>query len=369
MIKRFWKPSITSQFKICPVPYHMDTYRGCIYDCKYCFARDFVTFSRRNKKTEQEKKFSYLEGNRPDLLYNWIVRTLAKPYDYTKPEEVALKERIPLKIGATADPFPYIEYEEQVTLDTLKALHVIDYPVEIQTKNPKILADICGQFDSPNWTVAVTLLSMDESFVKICEPNAPPPQDRINAIKRITSKGIPVMIKMQPMIPTYEIDAGMEQLIKVAVDAGVWAFNTEGLKLRVSMPKSEQEMFQDSIGKYLGYDIRQWMKSYGRCTGTDYELPELRKKNYIKVAEALAKKYNIKYFSADNEMSGGCNSECCGTQKLRNYKIWGNNLRTKKYGAGDTPMSESLGKCKINFSRSKKLLGKTLNEVMEDTCG
>lgn len=57
-------------------------------------------------------------------------------------EEVAFKERIPLKIGATADPFPGngIEERERVTYGVLKVLHKYDYPVEIQTKNPEVLA-------------------------------------------------------------------------------------------------------------------------------------------------------------------------------------------------------------------------------------
>ena len=51
MIKRkFWKPSVTSQFRVCPVPYHFDTYRGCTYGCLFCFARDFIQFTRRNSE-------------------------------------------------------------------------------------------------------------------------------------------------------------------------------------------------------------------------------------------------------------------------------------------------------------------------------
>ena len=71
MEARFWKPSITSQYSLCPIPYHMDTYRGCSFNCSYCFARDFSMFHRRNK-TGKEKEFTYLVGNRPDLLKKWI---------------------------------------------------------------------------------------------------------------------------------------------------------------------------------------------------------------------------------------------------------------------------------------------------------
>lgn len=31
--RKFWAPSVTSQFKVCPIPFHFDTYRGCTYGC------------------------------------------------------------------------------------------------------------------------------------------------------------------------------------------------------------------------------------------------------------------------------------------------------------------------------------------------
>ena len=75
-------------------------------------------------------------GNSSERFGKWVNRTLAKDIDYNKPEEVAFKERIPLKIGATSDPFPYAEVEEKITYGFLKILKEIDYPVQISTKNP-----------------------------------------------------------------------------------------------------------------------------------------------------------------------------------------------------------------------------------------
>lgn len=112
--------------------------RGCVYNCRYCFARDIVTFARRKS---DHKSFSSLIGNRADLLDSWIQRMLAKDFDYTKGSEVALKERIPIKIGANSDPFPPIESKEHITYDTLKVSEKYDYPLEIQTKNPAGLVE------------------------------------------------------------------------------------------------------------------------------------------------------------------------------------------------------------------------------------
>jgi len=363
MEKKFWKPSITSQFIHCPIPYHMDTYRGCSFNCSYCFARDFVTFSRRNKG-ENEKKFSYLVGNRADLLKSWILRTLKKDYDYNKPEEVAFKERIPIKIGATSDPFPYAEDEEKITYDILKVFHEFDYPIEIQTKNPGGIANIADDFINPNWAIAVTLISTDEKFIKVCEPSAPSAKSRLEAIKKLTEKGFKVMIKIQPAIYPKIIE-DLPELIKGAKKAGCWAVNIEGLKVRITMPEGERKLM-NTIGDFLEYDIVDYYKLHGKKSGSDRELTLDLKSQFILEAGMLCDDYEIKFFVADNDFMGcGCNSECCGTEALRGYKIWGNNSRSDHFD-GQANFSKELGKCYVNFVRSKKFEGKTMNEAVEE---
>lgn len=358
--KRFWKPSLTSQFDVCPIPFHLDTYRGCVFDCRYCFARDFTTFARRNTNNG----FTYLECNNPELFKNWISKAMTSPYDYSKGEEVAVKERIPLKIGATADPCPPIEKTEKITYDILKVLHSYDYPTEIQTKNPKILISHAKDFINPNWTIAITIITMDKKFANIVEPNAPSPKDRMKAIKKLTSMGLNVMVKIQPCFYPKIID-DLPDLIKAIKMSGCWAFNTEGLKVRVSMPKSEQLIFKE-MSKHLGYDIRRQYHREKR-TGSDFELALHKKMEYTNMANDLAKKYDLKYFSADNEMGCigcGCGAECCGTEVLRNYKIYGNNLRNFNF-APTNNFSTEIGKCLVNFKRSQTNANKTIDEVMK----
>jgi len=360
-VQKFWKPSLTSQFPVCPIPFHLDPYRGCLFNCRYCFARDLTTFSRRNSAN---KSFTYVEGNRPEKIKSWLKRVIRKnKYDYKKGEEVAIKERIPLKIGANADPFPHIEKRLKITYKILKAFHEYDYPVQIQTKNPEILLNYVKDFKNPNWAVSVTLISLDEEFSRVCEPNAPTPKERLSWIKKLTDKGIKVMVKIQPCIYP-QILEDLPELVKQIKNAGVWAFNTEGLKLRKSMPQNEQKIMQ-IIGDFLEINIRDFYKKEKNLSSTDYELSKRKKLEYIKLAEKLAKKYNLKYFVADNEDFGciGSGCECCGTEVLRDYKIFGNNKRSLRFGCKNN-VSNEIGKCPVNFCRGmKKSL--TINEYMK----
>jgi len=359
--KKFWKPSVTSQFFHCPVPFHMDTYRGCLYNCSYCFARDFVTFSRRNS---EHKEFQYLVGNRADLLKNWIERTLKKEYDYNKAEEVAFKERIPLKIGATADPFPRnIEEKERVTYGALKVLHEYDYPVEIQTKNPEVLASYAEEFIGANWTIAVTLISTDEDFVRVCEPQAPTAKSRLDAIKKLTDLGFYVMVKIQPAIYP-KILTDLPEMVKAIKEAGVWAFNIEGLKIRITMPESERKIMQ-TIGEYLDMDIREFYKNerqFGAKGSSDYELSPTKKEEFIFLADSLAKEYGLKFYNADNHLvKVGAGCECCGTEVLRDYKLLGCDSRSILFE--NEKGSKELEKCFVNFVRNNTHKGKTICEA------
>ncbi len=359
---KFWKPSVTSQFLVCPVPFHMDTYRGCVYNCLFCFSRDITTFARRNS---EHKEFSYLVGQDVKAFKRWVDRTLAKDYDYKKAEEVAFKERMPIKIGATADPFPYAEKQEKVTYEILKILHEIDYPVQMSTKNPEVLASYAKDFVNPNWTINVSVTTMDLEFHKIVEPQAITPERKMKAIKELTDMGIKVMIRLQPFIyPKILVD--IEDIVSEAKKAGCWAFQTEGMKMRISMPKPEQEFFQ-KIGDFMGIpDIRQYYKDeHNRC-GSDYELSTQKKEEVLDLCVEMAKKYNMKFFSADNHWyKVGDGFECCGTSVLRNYKVLGCDKRCKLHG-GATNESKELQKCFVNFTRSQKNANKTIGEVCSE---
>lgn len=361
--RRFWKPSVTSQFKHCPIPFHLDTYKGCAYGCVYCFSRDITTFVRRNS---EHKEFNYLIGNRADLLKKWIKRTIEKEYDYNKAHEVAFKERIPLKIGACTDPFPYIEKQEKITYEVLKVLHEYDYPCEIQTKNPEILLGYANEFVGANWTIAVTIVTYDEEFAKVIEPHAPSPQRRMKAIKGLIDLGFNVMIKVQPSIYPKVLE-DLPVLIEEASKVGVWAFNIEGLKCRVAMSKEEQKMIQ-IIGDYLGMNIRDFYKEERKEDGTngaDYELSKAKKDEIYKLAKELADKYSLKFFIADNYINPkySCSCECCGTEKLRDYKLL--SCDSRSLILGNNKGSKELEKCKVNFVRINKYDGLTIKEACE----
>ena len=90
--------------------------------------------------------------------------------------------------------------------------------------------------------------------------------------------------------------------------------------------------------------------------GGDRVYNEQDKRRVLSMYDALSKKYGIKFYNADNlvDSSYGCGSQCCGTEVLRNYKIWGGCSRSIAFGDNGDICSDELGKCLVNFTRKAK---------------
>lgn len=363
--RRFWSPSVTSQFRVCPIPFHFDTYRGCHYGCIYCFARDFIEFSRRNKSGKESHQ-AFLEGNSPEGLRKWVEKASNSCYDYSKAEIVAFKERMPIKIGATSDPFPLVELKEHITYDCLKIFDELDYPVQISTKNPEVFLDYASDFVHSNIAFNVSCSFCDDDIAKQIEIGAITPTRRLEAIQKLSQLGYKVTLRMQPFIMPYS-EKVAERFVKTLKEYGVWAFQTEGLKLRVVMPEKERIIYQ-KIGEVFGFDIIGDFKRNGIIEGGDRVYNDETKRKILKLYNELSIKYGIKFYNADNLVDAkfGCGSECCGTEFLRNHKIWGGCIRSRVFGDNGEICSTEFGKCLANFTRSQTNADKTIEYLSNE---
>lgn len=365
LTRKSWHPTVTSQFRICPIPFHFDTYRGCHYGCLFCFARDFIQFQRRNRDGREARQ-SFIEGNSPEGLARWIESVNKSEYRYDKPEQVAFKERIPVKIGATADPFPLLESKERITYDCLKIFGQYDYPVQISTKNPEVFLEYAHEFVGSNIALNVSCSFCDDDIAKKIEKNAIVPSRRFRAIKELSEMGFLITVRLQPFILPYSIDAA-ERFIHVLKDCGAYAFQTEGMKIRIAMPIEERMMYQ-KIGEAIGIDdIVGDFKRFGSIEGGDMVYSDDDKIAMLELYQKLSKEHGIRFYNADNliDVRFGCGSQCCGTDVLRNYKIWGGCYRSRVFGDKDN-CSEEFGKCFANFTRSTKNHNKTIAELCDE---
>lgn len=346
-------PRVTAQYPVCPKPFALDPYLGCVHGCAYCFARQNSKFNRR-------RRFRDLDGIRPVHFQKWMARIYRKEIDFTQAETVFINHRVPLHLGATSDPCPPQEKRYHITEGILATLADYDYPAVLSTKNPAILFDVLRRFGPGlNLVVSVSLISTSSKWLSRIEPGAPSPLRRLEAISRIVNElGYPVMLRVQPAIYP-EVLADLPPLIEMAHQAGVWAFATEGLKLRIAMTAAEN--------RHLAPIRRGLRKSYRDRYGVVERINYLLRDEYVAEIQACAKQlardHGLKYFSADNSPLGvGDGFECCGTEKLRNYKLWLYNTRSRAFG---TLKRSPLGQCLDNFRWARWKSTETIEAVVD----
>ena len=352
---------MTSQFCVCPIPFHFDTYRGCTYGCTYCFARDLTRFARRNKDGK-ERGQTYIEGNSPEGLAKWCQKVLRGKWDLEDAASVAFRERMPVKIGATADPFPICELNERITHDCLRIFHRYDYPVQISTKNPQVFLQYANEFRKANIALTVSCIFNDDEIARKIELGAIPPSKRLEAIEELSKMGYKVTVRIHPFILPYSENIA-EEYIKRIADIGAYGFMTEGLKIRVTSSQNEKAVY-GRIGDTLGFDILEYFRTRGTIEGADRCYSEEDKRRMLARFTELADKYGIKFYNGDNLVDPryGHGAECCGTDFLRNHKVWGGARRSLAQPKG-LVLTEHFGNCLCNFTRGSKNSRKTIAEV------
>jgi len=120
--------------------------------------------------------------------------------------QFCLHNQFPMIVSNNSDPFTHLEAEYGYTRQYLDALASVDIPVCVLTKleaAPKIDFDdyvsLLRRFKRV-W-VEVTLTTLDDDVARRWEPNAPPPSERLQYMKRLADAGIWVHANCVPYIP------------------------------------------------------------------------------------------------------------------------------------------------------------------------
>jgi len=172
--KQFIRPS-----KIEWTDYSCNIYRGCSFDCKYCYAK---LMNRRFKWVENWRKPIWDEG----------IIELAK-------KEVKKLEPGHLMVCSCCDPYQPIEKQLQLTRRVLPILLGSDFHILILTKSDLVTRDYDILVGHGNVSVGFTITSL--SHQPDWEPYAPSPRRRINALKRAYYAELRTYVSIEPWIP------------------------------------------------------------------------------------------------------------------------------------------------------------------------
>lgn len=114
-----------------------------------------------------------------------------------------------LQVGACSDPYPPIEQHLGLTRAVLTELKRQKRPICILTKSSLVTRDIDILRDyEAHCDVYVTIGTLDDSVSQRLEPGAPPPSERLKAVRALSEAGIDVVYVCNPWMPkTTDVEA------------------------------------------------------------------------------------------------------------------------------------------------------------------
>lgn len=173
--------SILSDSGIYGVDYSINPYRGCVHGCTYCYARFMEKFTSHR---DDWGDFVDVKTNARKILEDDLFK----------------KDKGSILLSSVTDPYQKIEEKYQLTRNILSRLANTKFPVNILTKSDLIIrdTDVLDQFHSERISVGFTINFLDDEDRRIWEPRAPKIEDRLEALEKISERGINCYVHVGP---------------------------------------------------------------------------------------------------------------------------------------------------------------------------
>ena len=166
-----WKSALCT----CPVKYSVNPYTGCDHWCVYCYITGYIKDAFRCRPKEN------------------LIKTL-------KRELKTIDRKKVISMANSSDPYPRLERKLQSTRRVVELFVREEMRFQIVTKSDMVVRDI-DVLEKARCCVAVTITTMDDRIARKLEPGAPLPGKRVEALKRLKGAGIPVSVRIDPVIP------------------------------------------------------------------------------------------------------------------------------------------------------------------------
>lgn len=219
---------ISLRAQACPMPFNMDVWDGlrCPFGCIYCYA-DAFRASLYTAFFDNSKSLGLRHCN-PDYYKKEMEKMLPlrgrDPHGFSDIKKAFAME-IPARLGIRFEDFTPAERRAGVSLEMLRYLKEIAYPVMINTKSDLVGEDEYVRALSENSAraaVHITMLTPNDFINKRLEPGAPIYSRRIQAAKNLTDAGVRVVARIEPYLFLINDNADeVEQYIQSIKEAGV----------------------------------------------------------------------------------------------------------------------------------------------------
>ena len=254
-----WKSKLCT----CPFKYSFSPYVGCSHGCLYCYASSYIPrFSEARVKKD-------------------IIKQLNK-------EISKIKQNKYVTIANSNDPYQPIEEKLKLTREALKIFSSHGFKIMIATKSNLVLRDL-DILKKSRIAVSITITTLDENKAERLEPNAPPPEKRLEAIKILSKNGIPTIARIDPIIPLIN-DMEINDLVRSVAEAGTKHIVSSTYKVKLDNWKRMKREFLEEMKK-----LRSLYFIKGERISGYYSLPKEYRFEIMKKVFEEAKKFGVTF--------------------------------------------------------------------------
>jgi len=206
-----------------PVPFRhtINPYRGCSHACVYCFARPTHDYLGLGLGADFERKIV--------VKVNAVERLRA---ELRAPRWSA----DPIAMGTNTDPYQHAEGKYHLTRGIVETLTAARNPFSILTKSTLVLRDaalLAAACARTQVAVSFSIGTLDRAVWSLTEPGTPPPDRRVEALRRLTAMGIPCGVLVAPVLPGLsDSDAQLREVVEACAEAGAVSIAGVALHLR-----------------------------------------------------------------------------------------------------------------------------------------
>lgn len=287
---------------VCQKKYVVNPYKGCEYDCVYCYARPWWI---RWKLTNEEGKIKKI------IPKYEIIKRLKEEC-----EKVDKERKHPVLLSSITDAWQPIEKELNLTRKIIKILKEYDFPIMVQTKSDLVIRDVDILSQSTSF-VSISISSLEEGFKRF-EQYAPTVEKRLDTLNSLSNREIKTGIFLDPIIPGInDHKEYIERVLREVKNAGALHVTVGVLRLnRVIFKHLEKTLTENEIEKLE----RIYFELGEKRAGYLYAPPSYRI-NLLKTIVEICKKYNLTFGGCRTGFSELNTSACDGRDYLKIERI------------------------------------------------
>ena len=230
-----------------PFRWTINPYRGCEFACRYCYARYTHEFMELRDSADFEDRI-YAKSDIAEILHRELRR--AHPTGG-------------IAIGTATDPYQPAERRFRRTRAVLEvfaehsglSLHVTTKS-DLITRDLPLLREIARRND---FSVNITITTLDASLARLLEPRAPRRDLRLKAVRTLAEAGIAVGVFPNPIMPLItDQEPRLDRLAKAARDHGATYFGGGVLFLQ----PCSRRVFLPFVGQHFPHLLRRYQERY-----------------------------------------------------------------------------------------------------------